>query len=159
MEVLEEYKKQIIQKYFKLVGASYKVQKKELYFKVFTRKKYNFWFLDMLDEFVKFFQNDISSILKRLEKIKGRNYSDYSFKLIKPSIKLNIFSERIDTKIKENCKFDKASVKNLSVVFNECFAYLNKLDKLRSENFGLVEKGLAKFTEELKQMSAKSQSE
>lgn len=50
-------------------------------------------------------------------------------------------------------------MKNLSVVFNECFAYFNKLNKLRNENFGLVEKGLAKFTEELKKISTKSRIE
>lgn len=71
MDVLEEYKKQVIKKYFKLVGPSYKVQKRDVYFKVFTRKKYNYWFLDLLEQFIKFFQNDLKSILDRLEKIKG----------------------------------------------------------------------------------------
>jgi hypothetical protein len=68
---------------------------------------------------------------------------------------MNIFSERIGTKIKEKCKFAKASVKSLSVIFNDCFAYLNKLDTMRKENLGLVENGLSEFTKELRESSKK----
>jgi hypothetical protein len=69
---LEELKKDIIKKYFTIVGPSYKVQKRDLYFKVFTKKKYNYWFEDILEDFVIFFQYDLSSILNRLETIKGK---------------------------------------------------------------------------------------
>ena len=127
-----------------MVGSAYKVQKRDLYFKVFTQKKYSYWFEELLEDFHIFFKTDLDPIQERLDKIK-----DYSFKLIKPSIKFGIFIERIIPNIKKKCKFGKAVVKSLAVLFNDCFGFLNKILASRVENFNRVEKGLFEFTKEL----------
>ena len=46
-------------------------------------------------------------------------------------------------------------MKSLSVVFNDCFSYLNKIDTLRKENLTLVETGLSEFTKELRESTKK----
>ena len=64
-----------------MVGSSYKIQKRELYFKVFTQKKYSYWFLDLLEDFRRFFERDLSSVIERLEKIKGASLINLKLRL------------------------------------------------------------------------------
>lgn len=69
---LIELKDKVVEQFFKYVGRAYKFQKKNLFYTTFTKKKYNNWYLDLVEDLAQFYKSDLNSIKQRFDEIKGK---------------------------------------------------------------------------------------
>jgi phage tail tube protein FII len=79
--------------------------------------------------------------------------ADYSFKLIRPSIKINIFVEKLRSKIKTNCKFEDVEQKTLATIKKDCFKFVFKQLDDRKNHLEQVTVGLAQFIKEIQEIA------